>query len=140
MAGDETGGLDAALTPRSSIRIQKSRTTTPAVCSRRPDVWMNRAEYAQAIRLRPDSHEAHFNLGIVFASLQRLPEAIAEFRTAIRLKPDYAKAHTNLGSALALQGNLDEAIAEFSEALRLQPDMAEARKNLEYAKTLTRKK
>ena len=93
------------------------------------------AAYREAIRLKPDDAEAHYNLGIALSGQGKLDEAIAEYREAIRLKPDYAEAHYNLGIALDGQGKLDEAIAEYREAIRLKPDYAEAHYNLGIALT-----
>ena len=84
----------------------------------------------QAIRLKPDLAEAHYNLGIALQGKGQLDEAIASYRQAIRLKPDYAEAHNNLGNALKDMGQLDEAIASYRQAIRLKPDHAEAHSNL----------
>jgi tetratricopeptide (TPR) repeat protein len=83
-----------------------------------------------AIRLQPDSAEAHTNLGIALGDLGKTEEAIAAYREAIRLKPDLAEAHTNLGIALYRQGKLAEAIAAYREAVRLKPDYAPSHTNL----------
>ncbi|HXG11259.1 MAG TPA: tetratricopeptide repeat protein [Gemmataceae bacterium] len=88
------------------------------------------ARFQEALRLRPDYAEAHYNIGIVRAEQGRTDEAIASYREALRLNPDYAPAHINLGAVLARQGKLDEAIACHRQALRLLPDSAEARINL----------
>src|ERR1700679_3689461 len=48
-----------------------------------------------AIRLKPDFAAAHNNLGNVFKSQRKLPEAVACFREAARLKPDHGEPHNN---------------------------------------------
>jgi len=53
------------------------------------------ASYAQAIALKPDYTEAHYNYGITLQELGRLDEAEASYTQAIALKPDYAEAITN---------------------------------------------
>ena len=65
------------------------------------------AEFREALRLKPDSAEAHSNLGKTLVDQGKLDEAIAEYRSAMRLKPDFALAHSNLGDALRNQGRLD---------------------------------
>ncbi len=87
----------------------------------------------EAIRLKPDHAEAHFNLGAILCDVKHdFPAAEAEFRQAIRLEPDHGETHYNLGNALAGQGKRDEAIAEYRTAIRLQPDHAEAHCSLGY--------
>lgn len=81
----------------------------------------------QAISLRPDYVEAHYNLGIACRRLNRFREAEAGFRECVRLKPDYAEAWDNLGYLLQEQGRVNEAIACYREALRLRPDFAGTR-------------
>ena len=88
------------------------------------------AEYREAIRLKPDSAQAHSNLGNVLREQAKLDLAVAACREAIRLKPDLAEAHSNLGNALHDQGKLDLAVAEYREAMRLKPDSAQAHSNL----------
>jgi len=87
-------------------------------------------EYREALRIKPDDAEAHYNLGIALADKGFPDEAIREYREALRIKPDNADAHTNLGAALADKGFPDEAIREYREALRIKPDYAEVHYNL----------
>ena len=47
------------------------------------------AEFAAALRLRPDFAEAHNDLGNALRDQGKREEAIAEFRTAILLDPDF---------------------------------------------------
>jgi tetratricopeptide (TPR) repeat protein len=88
------------------------------------------AAYRDAIRLKPESAEAHGNLGLALTEQGQVAEAITELRETIRLKPDFFGAHYNLGNALRDQGKPAEAIAAYREAIRLQPDYAEAHCNL----------
>ena len=88
------------------------------------------AQYAEALRLKPDLAGAHNNLGLALAAQGKLDEAIGHYTEALRLKPDYAEAHNSLGLALTAQGKTDEARAQYAEAVRLKPDYAEAHNNL----------
>jgi tetratricopeptide (TPR) repeat protein len=88
------------------------------------------AHYAEALRLKPGSAEAHNNLGLALFSQGKLTEAMAHYTEALRLKPDFAEAHNNLGIALFSQDKLTEAMAHYAEALRLKPDFANAYYNL----------
>ena len=69
--------------------------------------------FRQAIHIKPDYAEAHYNLGAVLKERGKLEEAIAAYREAIRIKPDFAVAYSNLGVALKEQGKLDEAVAAY---------------------------
>ena len=81
----------------SSPTTPRPTPTSASPCKPRGSSTEAIAEYREAIRLKPDYAEAHFNLGIALSDQGKLDEAIAEYREAIRLKPDYAEAHCNLG-------------------------------------------
>ena len=88
------------------------------------------AQYREAMRLKSDDAEAHYNLGNALRDHGKHDEAIAEYREAIRLKPNDADAHNSLGYTLSDQGKHDEAADEFRAAIRLKPDYAEVHYNL----------
>ena len=50
----------------------------------------------QALRIKPDYAEAHYNLGVALAQAGRIPEAIEHLQQALRIKPDYAQAQNAL--------------------------------------------
>jgi len=87
-------------------------------------------EYEHAIRIEPDSAEAHYNLGKALLQEGRLEEAMAHFEQALRIQPDYAAAHYNLANALARTGKIGEAIAHFEQALRSKPGDPEVQNDL----------
>jgi serine/threonine-protein kinase len=88
------------------------------------------AALREAIRLRPDYHEARNILGNVLLQSGDLPGAVAASREAVRQKPDCTEAYTNLGVALSETGDLPGAVAALREATRLQPDYSVAHINL----------
>jgi len=88
------------------------------------------AHFRRSAALKPQSPQAHYNLGTALTVARRLDEAAAAFGEALRLDPSYANAHNNLGNVLLAQGRTEEAIREFREVVRLQPDSEAARKNL----------
>lgn len=83
--------------------------------------------YAEAIRLRPDLHDARRGLGMAFMKMKRYDAAEREFRNLVASRPQDAGAHYYLGCALYARGASEEALASYREALRLQPGHAEAR-------------
>ncbi|HJZ74775.1 MAG TPA: tetratricopeptide repeat protein [Vicinamibacterales bacterium] len=88
------------------------------------------AHFTRTIALKPQSAQAHYNLGTGLTMARRLDEAGAAFRESLRLDPSYANAHNNLGNVLLAQGRNDAAIREFREVVRLQPQSAAALRNL----------
>jgi predicted O-linked N-acetylglucosamine transferase (SPINDLY family) len=76
--------------------------------------------------LKPDSHDALNNLGVVAKDQGRLEEAVGRYRQALAVKSDFVEALNNLADALRAQGKLDEAAEACLRALDLKPDYAEA--------------
>jgi hypothetical protein len=85
--------------------------------------------FRQAVRLRPQSPEAHNNLGMVLAELARYAEAEPCYQEALRLRPGFADAHANFGNAYKEQGRLEEAVASYDIALAYRPDSVSAHWN-----------
>ena len=86
--------------------------------------------WEQALRIKPDLAEAHYNLGMAFAQLGRMQEAMEHWEQALRIKPNFAEAHYNLGAALGQAGRLHDAIGHYEQALRIKPDYPGAQNNL----------
>ncbi len=87
------------------------------------------ASYDQALKLKPDLHEAWYNRGTVLRNLGRNEEAIASYDQALKLKPDLHEAWNNRGIALRNLGRNEEAIASYDQALKFKPDKHEAWNN-----------
>lgn len=79
------------------------------------------ADFAEAIRLKPDYADAFFKRGTACYLLVRYTEAIADFDQAIRLKPDFAVAFNNRGLAKKELGKYTEAIVDYDQAIRFDP-------------------
>jgi tetratricopeptide (TPR) repeat protein len=79
------------------------------------------SSFNKALALRPDSWEAHYNLGIAFIQNNQRDRAISELAAAIQRKPDAIAARNALGTALQDSGQLDRAAAEFKAAIKLDP-------------------
>jgi serine/threonine-protein kinase len=88
------------------------------------------AAWRQALDLRPECAEAHYNLGILLADKQKPGAAEAFYRKALELKPDLAEAYANLGKALSEQWQHRQAEEACRKALELKPELAEAHNNL----------
>ena len=91
------------------------------------------ASFRQAINIKPDHAEAHYNLGISLAGQGKLEASLRRQlplfgrRSALNR---HAEAHSNLGVALAGQGKLKEAITAYRQAIGIKSDYAEVHSNL----------
>jgi len=79
------------------------------------------AQYQAALRLAPDSPEAHNNLANLLDAAGQTNEALVHYQAALRLHPNAALAHCNFGTLLVKLGRVDEALRQYQEAARLQP-------------------
>lgn len=137
------------LSLRQSTMYRNSETLFSATLARNPAAWMAHsnlglallaepgrvdeavAHLHEALRLYPNSAEAHNNLGMQMAQARHYPDAIVQFTDAIRIEPRMAVAHYNLATALSfMPGRSQEAIREYETALRLDPYNASAHCNL----------
>jgi tetratricopeptide (TPR) repeat protein len=83
----------------------------------------------RAVKLQPDSPEAHFNLACALEHQSRLDDAIAEYRKVVALRPGFVMGHVNLGAALHQQGHLEAAEEALAHALKADPNSALALSN-----------
>jgi tetratricopeptide (TPR) repeat protein len=103
-------------------------------------IEMQRSEWSSAlprlehaVAARPDEPDFHGNLGLAYAAVDRLDEAVASHQRAIDLRP-HARAYTNLGLALVEQHRHRDAIAAYDQALALDASFAQARWNRSLAR------
>jgi tetratricopeptide (TPR) repeat protein len=85
--------------------------------------WDEAAEnLAEALRLNPDHHAAHDNLGVLLAKQNRFAEAIASFERSVAIQSGQALTWLNLGNARSRNGQADQAIDALEHVVRLAPD------------------
>jgi protein O-GlcNAc transferase len=94
------------------------------------------AAFEQAVRLKPDYHEARNNLmaalqqlGRRLHELGRLDEALGHCERAVALRPEAPGPRNNLGNVLRDLGRLDEALAQYDRALAIDPSFVMAHYN-----------
>lgn len=80
------------------------------------------SEYQTAIKLKPDSFEAHANLGDIYLQLGRYSDAIEPLRHAVELKPHSVEVRDCLGVAFLKSGDRDRAMEEFRVIDGLRPE------------------
>jgi tetratricopeptide (TPR) repeat protein len=84
----------------------------------------------EAIRLHPSLAEAHGDLGVALARLNRLEEAEAAFLLAVRLAPTRAVMYVNLATCLIQQNRPAEGESWARQAIQLDRTLAEAHRLL----------
>lgn len=75
----------------------------------------------EAIDLDPEEPLYHYNLGNVYAKLDRLELAVHCYDRTLIFKPDYVEAHYNRATALRGLREFEEAAETYRTALRLKP-------------------
>ena len=86
-------------------------------------------DYTEAIKIKPDKHEAYYNRGNAHAAQQNYEQAIQDYTEAIKIKPDKHEAYNNRGVAYYNQQNYEQAIQDYTEAIKIKPDYHEAYSN-----------
>ncbi len=72
----------------------------------------------------------HMQLGYVYASFDRIEEALREYRSVLKIDPNDRDLHFNLGYLLAKQNLLKEAISEYMKSLKGSSEDQEVYYNL----------
>jgi tetratricopeptide (TPR) repeat protein len=83
-----------------------------------------------AVQHGVDSADAHYNLGLAFATDGEDMAAVLEFHRALELNPMHASSWRALGVTLMHQSKLEESAAALRRALDIAPKDAEAANNL----------
>ncbi len=78
----------------------------------------------QAIKLKSDAVEAHFQLGMAYYELELYEKATQAFKLVQQLTPNDAAVYYQLGRVAMDRGYDREAIAYFLEGLKINPDHA----------------
>jgi tetratricopeptide (TPR) repeat protein len=82
--------------------------------------------YRKILALRPESAEAHNNLGNVLVAQSKFDDAAAHYERAVAINPSLFQAYNNLGNVFRQQGKLDQAAASLTRALAINPHFPEA--------------
>jgi CHAT domain-containing protein/lipoprotein NlpI len=84
------------------------------------------ASLNQAIKIKPDSHEALHDRGVVLSKLGKYEEAIISYDQAVEIKSDLYETWYDRGVVLGILGRYDEAIASYNRAIEIKPELHEA--------------
>lgn len=84
------------------------------------------AEYQHTLELEGDYPDAHLNLGLAYADLGKLPEAMAELKIAVEQDPTDALPRHELANLQMEESDYRQAIVQLKEVTRLDPENYEA--------------
>jgi tetratricopeptide (TPR) repeat protein len=85
------------------------------------------ARFKQAIEIKPDFADAHFQLGLLYSrSPDSLEQAAAAFQRAIETGFRSAETYKDLASVQIKLNRYDEAVEQLRTALQLDPNYADA--------------
>jgi tetratricopeptide (TPR) repeat protein len=87
-------------------------------------------EFLASLVARPDSWDAHYNLGNYYLGQNRPKEALVEYDIAYKHEPQAVLTLVNAAMAHAKLGETAKAEEKLNEALKIAPDSAVARYNL----------
>ncbi len=86
--------------------------------------------YEKFLPLKPESADAHYNLGTALTKTLQWERSIFHYQEAIRLNPTFPASHYNLGNAYQELKRHDEAIAAYQRVVILTPEHRRAWNNL----------
>jgi tetratricopeptide (TPR) repeat protein len=85
------------------------------------------ADYDQAIKLKPDYADAHYNRGFILAhDLNQYQQALSDFDLVIRLNPKSANAYAGRGNIYYQEGEIQKAIEDYTQAITISPEYSQA--------------
>ncbi len=84
------------------------------------------AKTDELLKFKPDSYQAHCNLGIIMIQKNKLDEAENHFALAVKYNPGLAQGYLNLGLVASYKKNTDAAIEYFRQAIEIKPDYMDA--------------
>jgi tetratricopeptide (TPR) repeat protein len=90
-----------------------------------PDAPAAERHLLRALELDPSLSQAHLELGKIYLSCDRLPDAAAQLETVVARSPDIPEAHYQLGRAYQRMKRRSEAQEQFSTFERLQREQRE---------------
>jgi len=81
---------------------------------------------SEALKVDPNSAQAHFDQGLVLQALNRSDEALASYTRAIDLNPYFAEAFFNRGNVLRRLGRHEQELDSYTNAIRIRGDYIKA--------------
>ena len=132
----EIGGQLAELSGQFTMRLEQTARSLDDLlveaeeAAERGDLAAAESLYTTAMRADAADPVLPFNLGNVFQSQGRAPEAKIAWQIAVARDPAFAEAWYNLALTAEDEKQSDLAVAEYRRAVQAQPDYADACFNL----------
>ncbi len=126
--GSEGDALVAACTKVLAMPQLNAKQRVGAILNRgaayanKQDMDRAMADYAEALRLDPNSAPAYFFRATAYMMKRDTAHAIADIGEAIRRSPKTADLYFYRGNAYSAQKDYSYAIADYSQAITLNPD------------------
>ena len=80
------------------------------------------AELKKSISADPNFPDLHNLLGIAYANMGLIDDALLEFETALKIHPEYLKALLNMALTLYEKSSHDEAMIYLERVLKIDPE------------------
>jgi protein involved in polysaccharide export with SLBB domain len=80
--------------------------------------------FLQSARLKPDSAQTHYGLGMAYAKSKSYREAADSFKRAVKFKPEWPEANFRVGMMAYVLGNKSEANEAYNKLRRLNSPLA----------------
>lgn len=79
-------------------------------------------ELKKSISMNPNYPDLHNLLGIAYANMGLIDDALLEFETSLKIHPDYLKALLNMALTLYEKSSHDEAMIYLEKVLKIDPE------------------
>jgi serine/threonine protein kinase/Tfp pilus assembly protein PilF len=117
---NKTGADAAAPANKEDVAKAKSLLSQAAALGEKDPAQAN-GLLLQAIRLDPNSVQAHFQLGLTYVRLKDYSKAIETYQKVAAMDPQFPDIYFNLGFAQAMNKNYTKAEEMYDKVVKLSP-------------------
>lgn len=131
---------------QSALRVNPNfelakRNLAVALCEsatqiKRRDPRAARKLYKRALALQPCLAHVHYNLGVLYAEMNKFERALVSYNLAVKFDPRYTQAYNNLGVVHKELGNMPRALDCYQMALQCDAKQHQTHNNIAVVYTL----